>query len=311
MTSRFTTRISVRSLALRGVERSYPPALLRKRLLSGAVVGGRYHEGAVSANKSLIDIITDRGKTTGLKLVLDAGDSVSYTSSQDWIDRSGNLGGDEFHRGTGTGSDSADPTFNGTAGGLSSAEYFSFDGGDGFVYGATNPAWVNTLHKDGAKFAILAAHYKPTGASFANLFNTGGNSNNNGIRFAYNWSANKLAIQVFKTTSTAVFSNNVGPVVPDDTWSIDALLIDEAAGGSASGFRSVGSSAVDFDGTYSSPGTGAAVGTASIGTAYESEIEDALSANCRIGAFAIWQGTVPSKSDLDNISDDLKGRFGL
>lgn len=69
--------------------------------------------------------------STNLVMHLDAGNSSSYDgSSQTWTDLQGNY---NLIRGTTSGSDSTDPTFNGTAGNRSSNEYFSVDGGDYFT----------------------------------------------------------------------------------------------------------------------------------------------------------------------------------
>lgn len=71
----------------------------------------------------------------GLQLHLDAGDIASWPGSgQTWNDIAGN--GFQFHLGSGSGADSADPTFNGSPGGHSAAEYWSFDGGDYFTQAA-------------------------------------------------------------------------------------------------------------------------------------------------------------------------------
>jgi len=107
---------------------------------------------------SLINTLKNLGLTTNLRVCLDAGDLNSYDgTSQTWKDLSG--GGYDFFRGTSSSSDSSDPTFNGTAGRLSSGEYLSYDGGDYFTLAQTNPAWVNTFHKAGAKFTICQWNY--------------------------------------------------------------------------------------------------------------------------------------------------------
>src|SRR5258708_4652988 len=79
--------------------------------------------------------------------------------SQTWNDRSG--GGYNFYRGTTSGGDASDPTFNGAPGDPNGA-YFSFDGGDLFTYSTTNAAWMDALHKSGAAFSVFALYFVPS-----------------------------------------------------------------------------------------------------------------------------------------------------
>jgi Concanavalin A-like lectin/glucanases superfamily len=112
---------------------------------------------AFRPNKSFRDIIDDLGLSNGLQLCLDAGDIASYDgTSQTWLDRGQ---GNDFFRGTTSGAQASDPTFNGTAGALNENEYFSFDGGDVFTLDTTNPDWVNSIHKSNAKFTLAGWIY--------------------------------------------------------------------------------------------------------------------------------------------------------
>lgn len=104
----------------------------------------------------LYDIIQSLGLTTGLVLCLDAGDSACYDgSSQTWTDR---VGANNFLRGTTSGSDTTDPTFNGVAGAKSASEYFSFDGGDFFTESAAH-TFADDWHKNNGAFTMLALYY--------------------------------------------------------------------------------------------------------------------------------------------------------
>jgi len=104
---------------------------------------------------SLINEIKNEGLESGLKLCLDAGDINSWPGSgQLWKDLSGN--GNHFYLGGGSGADGADPTFNGTPGGLSQNEYFSVAGGDYFTLAQANPQWVKDLFRVGsASFFVM------------------------------------------------------------------------------------------------------------------------------------------------------------
>jgi hypothetical protein len=105
--------------------------------------------GFFKRSKSLWQVIQECGLTSNCKLCLDAGDSSSYDgSSQTWYDLSGN--GFDWYCGATSGAEASDPTFNGSAGGKSPSEYWSFDGGDWFVMAVAEPSWINNLHKDNA-----------------------------------------------------------------------------------------------------------------------------------------------------------------
>lgn len=71
--------------------------------------------------------------TNGLVMHLDAGDiaSAASSSAQTWVDLTGNS--NSFYRGESGSSAGDDPTLNGTPGGLSGGNYYSFDGGDYFT----------------------------------------------------------------------------------------------------------------------------------------------------------------------------------
>ena len=104
---------------------------------------------------TLITAITTAGLTSGIQYALDAGDSNSYSGTgQSWLDTSGNE--QDFFRGADGSASTDDPTFNGTAGGLSDTEYWSFDGGDFFRYDSAQETWMDNLHKNNARFAFMA-----------------------------------------------------------------------------------------------------------------------------------------------------------
>jgi hypothetical protein len=113
----------------------------------------------IGPNSTMREVIRALNLETSLQLLLDAGDANSYDgSSQTWTDLSGN--GNHFYRGSGSGSDAADPTFNGVAGRQSGSDYFGHDGGDWFTLAAgAAPAWQSALHKSGGAFTILQWAY--------------------------------------------------------------------------------------------------------------------------------------------------------
>lgn len=129
--------------------------------------------GPASA-RARMDVLTHiqlAGLTADLQLCLDAGDEASYTSGQVWTDLSSS--GSHFNRGTTNGSESSDPTFNGTAGRRSSGEFFSFDGGDRFQHASSIASWMQNMSKNNARFSFFSVHRMPSGAANnARLFST-------------------------------------------------------------------------------------------------------------------------------------------
>lgn len=133
---------------------------------------------AVSANpggkENLFQTISRLGLTTSLNVCLDAGASESTNgTSQTWTDLSGS--GNNYFRGTTSGVDATDPTFNGTAGNLSSSEFFSNDGGDKFAPTATQ-SFSDNWHKSGGAWTVMAVLRPNGGVTPAIWTNTNGPS---------------------------------------------------------------------------------------------------------------------------------------
>lgn len=95
------------------------------------------------------------GLQTGIRQVLDAGDAASCAggSSQPITDLSPQL--NPWTRGATTGATTDDPAFNGTAGNLSNAEFFSFDGGDVITVQTSQPSWIRDMADDSGIGTIL------------------------------------------------------------------------------------------------------------------------------------------------------------
>src|SRR5436190_10973367 len=87
------------------------------------------------ASRSLQEMIVELGITSGLLVVLDAGDQDSYAGGPTWLNTV--AGGPSFHRGADAAAGVDDPTFAGTAGARTSNEYFTFDGEDWFEASGT------------------------------------------------------------------------------------------------------------------------------------------------------------------------------
>ena len=209
-------------LILPGDEDYQPPGncfLMPHRAMMGAAGGG------IEAN-FYQDIVT-AGLTSGLKLCLDAGSitSVAVGSQQDWVDLSGNIGADQFHRGATDGSSTDDPTHVGTPGDLGSVHY-SFDGGDYLKYGATTEGWMDDMHQASALFSLLLWYYHITNGGDQFLVATI-NAGTDGIWFASN--ANKLRFKAFG--SGTVSNPGQSDTAPTGgAWNLVGITIDDAGG---------------------------------------------------------------------------------
>lgn len=286
----------------------------RRAIVSELIKSGRVEKGAIpfgmfskapSSNNSLISILTTLGLTSGLKAALDAGDASSWPGSgQTWLDTSGT--GSNFYLGTSSGTDSADPTFNGTVGGLSSSEYWSFDGADYFTVVGGNPAWVNTMHKKSAKVA-WASWVRPASVNLQTIF---ANLNNNlgaGIGFAaYLRAEGTFRVRVRGNSATAK-EITTSATYTANNWLFVSGRIDESE---SSNGASVGLNDTfeDFSSTYATPSTSDAAIPLTIGSCGTNEpIEN----NGRMAQQAFWTETIPSKADLLSLFNATKGRFGL
>lgn len=270
--------------------------------------------GGRAINDSLHDILLDLGLTSNLEICLDAGSAASYASGQKWLDLTAN--GVDLFRGADGSSSTDDPTFNGTAGGLSSSEYWSFDGADFFRYDTSNETWMNNIHKNNAKYSFLMAIY-PQNAGLDGLIGTnGGGGTDNGFYFAF--TSGKLTFRVNKDPSGAALQS---PATDDVTstgdWHIIGLSVDEAVGSGGAFFyedgayKQTGTGNDTFTSTYDTPDTADAGFTMEIGALGPGAGQEPLANGTRLACFAIWEGTVLTKADFDAIYAALAPRFGL
>ena len=259
---------------------------------------------AASARKSLLKIIQGLGLTSNLELVLDVGDSTSYNAAvqtNKWLDTSSN--GFDFFRGSGTGSDAADPTFNGSAGGLDTTEYWSFDGGDYFTYDTTNETWMNNLHKDNATYTLLCVFDYPTGANQV-FFSTRGA--NLGMNFNMT-STGSLQITIYNATSQV----NLGVISTLSSvsgWNVAAVSVNESAG---TGVFMLNGSTETFTSTYTGTlTTSNPTVAAKIATRANAAALTALN-GAKMAAFAAWEGTALTAQNLVDIYNQLKPRMNV
>lgn len=210
----------------------------------------------------------------------------------------------DFHRGATEIIEANDPTFNGTAGGLSSAEYWSFDGGDFFTYENTNEAWMESLHQNNAAYTLVFFIYVGSLAADQRLFAT-----------LQNFAADTGLITTISTAGDFILhvenagtdvANFQGAGATAGAWHFIAWSVDEAAG--ANGALSVLNGVVvdTATSTYSSPSAGSATGTLHIGSS--STGGNPLSSGSRLGMVAAWSRALTA-AELANLNASVRGRY--
>lgn len=253
-----------------------------------------------------ITVLERLGLTSGLKVCVDAGDSASYTTGQPWLDRSGN--GYDFNRGATSASEASDPTFNGSAGGLSTGEYWSFDGADYFRYDTTNETWMNNLHKDNAVFTIVSWLNAPGTGSIGVVGTTGnGTAGRHGIYFGRSGSTGPGAMTLLVNNAQP---GGDPPAVNDFSSFIltnecfVACAMNEPTG---SLLYCLNGSFESKSVTYSGPSTNDATFTMEIGARGNAEAR--LPNLSRLYMVAIWEGVALSQAQITSIYNASHSRF--
>jgi hypothetical protein len=268
-------------------------------------------------NRTLLQRLTDEKLLTNLKLCLDAGDSASYSGTgQSWLDTSGN--GHDFFRGTTSGSQASDPTFNGTAGARTAANYWLFDGGDIFTYYTTNETWMQNLHKNNAAFSFAAWMYAVDSAINHGVFATAqDDTTETGVVAYLNDNGTNLNINfIVRNAGAAVLSVGTlgevgGGALTSGAWNYVSMSLNEATGAGGILWNCNGTAIAEVeDSTYSSPATGSASQTMTLGTGGGSA-GSPMPSGSRYAMLAMWEGTALTAQQLDNIFQVTRGRFGV
>lgn len=262
--------------------------------------------GGYPANGSLLDIINRLGLATNLELCLDAGDSRSYNATGSWLDVSGH--GYDFFLGDDAGADTDDPTFNGSIGGLSASEFFSFDGGDFFEYDTTNETWMDNIHKDNAAFTIaLIFYWIGTGGS-ESLIGTSTSNLESGFSIAT--SSGSAILQFLMRNETGSAGANITTGTAGNLTSAGINLagfsINEAAGSNGSHVFVNGASSLK-DGTYTTPTANAAANVMQIGAIADGG--KARSGTKVFGALA-WSRSL-STTETKQLYDAVRARYSI
>ena len=249
--------------------------------------------------RSLIEILRTLNLTTNLQMCMDAGNSASYSGSgTQWLDVSGN--GLKFDFGAGA----AAPTFNGTAGRLSSSEYFSFDGGDYLTLNGSNPSWVESCHKDNAVFTLIFWLYFGSIAT-QRFFGTDGNAGaQTGFDCGINGSGNAL-LQVRNAGAAALSVNNSVVASSATAWTFWAISQTEATPTGLWRKNTTTSSSVT---SYTSPSAGSASFALQIGAGGNGITP--LTSGSRIAAIAAFN-TALTANDMLAVFNAIRNRFGV
>lgn len=254
--------------------------------------------------RRLYDHISALGLTSNLKLCLDASDRASYPGSgTKWLDTSG--GGYDFDFGDGSTS-STYPTFNGTAGGLSSSEYFSLDGGDFFTYDSANESWMKSLHKSGQAVSVMAVVRIPSDNNFYIVSTEGPTASELGFAYFYSASFDKVLAAVLASTT-----QTIGGAASTITTPRTMLVGMSFTVGSGNAYATVQDGVV-ATGNFSSFTPSSADSTGDpmrIGS--RSSGHNIAPSGTRIYELAVWQGTELTSAQWSALFGLRRAKYGL
>lgn len=250
------------------------------------------------------------GQTANLRLCLDPGASASYDgTSQTFFDLSG--GGNDYYRGTTSGSESTDPTFNGTAGRLTSGEYFSTDGTSRLtLVSGTNPSFAEQVHKDNAVFSIAMMLKSPApGGSYQSPIGTRGSGVSCPGFELYIDPTSHFGFIAAKASNVAVKQLTMSATVTSAAWTFLAISLDEAVGtGGALLMRN--GTIETFSSTYSSPTTDAAFNPLELLNAGGGSTFLPMKNGGALGPVWFWDKALKA-GELRALYQAIRGRYGL
>lgn len=265
--------------------------------------------GLVYPKSTLYSDILGWGLSSGLQFCIDCGDPASYDgSSQGVTDRSTNVS--NLNRGTSSGAEASDPTFNGTAGRHFNDTYFSFDGGDYFTFTGANPTWLENIHKAAASISIFALIYPPAAGANPLIGDNGGSSSTTGFFFESN-GAGLLTFFVSKSVGGTPALNVNGDTAPTrSAWNIVGVSNNNGAGSFLylNGNYDTVSAANTYNGAYATPSAGAATNTGNL-MAYGGG-GGPTGSGARLAAMAIWN-TALTKANFDSLFSSQRRRLGI
>ena len=257
-----------------------------------------------------IDVVRGLGLTNGLKLVLDAGDPLSYShhvAGQVWLDRSGN--GYDFNRGATAVDTTPDPTFA-TAGALGRNSYWSFDGGDYFTYDSANEQWMKNMHADNALLTCVFWFFSAAATTRALWGNNGGaGTTGTGTHFGVA-DTNELFFRAVNATASVLSIFGPATVRPVTTWNCVGVSVNEAAGAGGSQWFVNGVSTA-FDATYSSPALSSTDSSRIFQIGARGNASAPMSASDRISMALFWEGVALTGQQMSKVFEATRRRFGV
>lgn len=243
--------------------------------------------------------------TENLGLHLDAGDSASYGGSgQTWSDLTAN--GFDFFVGETVGAEANDPTFNGVAGAKSSAEYFSYDGGDWHQQAAAySGSIMRKIGRNDTAFAIEMWLYHIAGAIYYAASTSDGGVVNSGFGYEINRAAGKSNC-VFQPANSLAGASTTAMTTA--TW--NQVGMTGKADGSTGNYILNGT----LDGTWtknnSSFTAGDSTSTMRIGCSGRATSQSPFLNTQRLAIVRIYSGLLTAAQVLQNYNFN-KTRFGL
>lgn len=269
--------------------------------------------GATSGG-TLRDVLAGLGLTTNLRQCLDAGAIASYPGSgQKWLDLSGNGYDMMLGSETASGSTGDEPAFVGTAGGLSSGEYFLQTNGDEFFqYDTTVETWMSAYHQNNALFSILLWYFHKSASGNDVLFNTASSGIADGVYIDVDNNTTTFSVRDAGAASEILVEGST--TIGADAWHLLGVSVDEATG-AGGGFLYLDgafdqvSASNTFNATYASPSANAA-NTFRIG-ARPAGATAPMPAGTRYGGAMFWGGRALSKAEMDSVWAATRARYGV
>lgn len=269
----------------------------------------------VGLQTEYINAIVAAGQSANLRLCLDAGDITCATSStaQAALDTSGQ--GMHFWRGETSSAEGSDFDFGGTAGSLNPPAYWQGKSGVTqsrlHIQSASNPAWVETLHKHGALFTLAAWIYPLEDTYSHALFHSNSfvsSARGLGVFVNSGNGANPFG-SIVQTTGTSgqqtVITSTLGDINLN-TWYFVAFSLDESAGNYS--FYQNGVSETLASGQWANVSASASTQLVDIGDPNTGTVS--IPFNARLGSLACWDRSL-STAQLDDLFTATRTRYGI
>ncbi len=259
---------------------------------------------APNVPKAFLTILDDLGLDIATtQIVLDSGDSNCFGGSGETLTDVNGV--QDFHLGAAATTDGDEPVFNGTAGDLSAAEYFSFDGTTEKFRAKAQTAFIETLHKNNAVFSVAFVFYRGGGhGADKSLLGTSG-SNNGQIGIDLTVTTAELINFAVRTGTTAALDQTSTATINNNAWNFVGVSIDEAAGASG-GIMNINGAQETFDATYSSPSASNATYTLEVCAAGNDVFN--FASDMRFGCAALWT-SARTFEEMNLVRSKIMSRF--